>query len=99
MSEAGKQVLLLQATKSSPQEPLSSEIWPNPHRESAKLAEEIPMEDGLVHTENSLISSGEMVLMQTARAAIQNPANGHRHNTRLLLDSGSQRTQNLWQTG
>lgn len=62
------------------------------HRESAKLAEEIPMEDGLVHTENSLISSGEMVLMQTARAAIQNPANGHRHNTRLLLDSGSQRT-------
>ena len=42
------------------------------HRESAKLADEMPTEDGLVNTENSLISSGEMVLMQTARANIKN---------------------------
>ena len=62
------------------------------HRESAKLADEIPTEDGLVNTENSLISSGEMVLMQTARADIKNTINCYRQNVRLLLDSGSQRT-------
>ena len=62
------------------------------HRESAKLADEIPIEDGLINTENSLISSGEMVLMQTAKADIKSTNNGYRHNIRLLLDSGSQRT-------
>ena len=51
----------------------------------------MPTEDGLVNTENSLISSGEMVLMQTARANIKYTTNGFRHNVRLLLDSGSQR--------
>ena len=63
-----------------------------PYRESAKLADEIPIEDGQVNTENSLISSGEMVLMQTARADIKNDTHGGRHNVRLILDSGSQRT-------
>ena len=64
-----------------------------PHRESAKLAEEMPMQsDDKINTENSLISSGEMVLMQTAMADIRNPDNGHRQNVRMLLDSGSQRT-------
>ena len=64
-----------------------------PHRESAKLAEEMPMQsDETVNTENSLISSGEMVLMQTTMADIRNPDNGHRQNVRMLLDSGSQRT-------
>ena len=62
------------------------------HRESAKLADEMPTEDGLVNTENSLISSGEMVLMQTARANIKNTTDGFRQNIRLLLDAGSQRT-------
>ena len=41
---------------------------------------------------NSLISSGEMVLMQTALANIKNPDNGYKQNVRILLDSGSQRT-------
>ena len=61
------------------------------HRESSKLADEIPIEDGLINIENRLISSGEMVLMQTAKAEIKSTNNGYRHNIRLLLDSGSQR--------
>ena len=65
--------------------------------EQANLAEEIEPEeiepeDDNPHTENSLISSGEMVLTQTARADINNPNNGLKENVRLLLDSGSQRT-------
>ena len=54
--------------------------------------EETEQEDEDPHTENSLISSGEMVLMQTARANISNPNNGLKENVRLLLDSGRQRT-------
>ena len=54
--------------------------------------EEIEQEDEDLNTENSLISSGEMVLMQTARANINNPNNGIKGNVRLLLDSGSQST-------
>ena len=62
--------------------------------EQANLAEEIEPEeiepeDEDLNTENSLISSGEMVLMQTARANINNPNNGLKGNVRLLLDSGS----------
>ena len=63
-----------------------------PHRESAKLAEELFIQDETLYTDNSLISSGEMVLMQTARANIKNANNGNRQNVRMLLDSGSQRT-------
>ena len=72
--------------------------------EQANLAEEIEPEeietdDEDPHTENSLISSGEMVLMQTARANINNQNNGLKENVRLLLNSGSQRTlsKNHWQ--
>ena len=46
----------------------------------------------MLNIENSMISSGEMVLMQTARVDINNPDNGFKQNTRMLLDSGSQRT-------
>ena len=64
--------------------------------EHANLAEEILSEDEDededATTENSLISSGEMVLMQTARAEINNHNTGSKQNVRLLLDSGSQRT-------
>ena len=42
--------------------------------------------------ENVLISSGEMVLMQTARAEIHSPNNSVSEHVRILLDSGSQRT-------
>ncbi len=42
--------------------------------------------------ENALISSGECVLMQTAKAEIKNPNSSSSAEVRLLLDSGSQRT-------
>ena len=58
----------------------------------SNLAEELPEENEVLNTGNSLISSGEMVLMQTAKADVQNPVNDLRQNARILLDSGSQRT-------
>ena len=42
--------------------------------------------------ENVLISSGEIVLMQTATTKVKNSNNSMAQITRLLLDSGSQRT-------
>ena len=42
--------------------------------------------------ENKLISSGEIVLMQTATTQVKNPNNAPSELTRLFLDSGSQRT-------
>ena len=62
------------------------------NREYSSLAEEIPTEEEHLNTENSLISSGEMVLMQTARTQIKNPESGLKQTARILLDSGSQRT-------
>ena len=62
------------------------------HRETLNLAEELPEHSEVVNTENSLISSGEMVMMQTAKADVKNPDNGIKQNARILLDSGSQRT-------
>ena len=47
---------------------------------------------GGTEAENVLVSSGEMVLMQTATTHIRNPVTGPRENVRLLLDSGSHRT-------
>ena len=38
------------------------------------------------------MSSGEMVLMQTAQCSIRNPINGLNESARMLLDLGSQRT-------
>ena len=62
------------------------------NRETSNLAEELPEQSEKVNTENSLISSGEIVLMQTAKADIKNPVNGISQNAQILLDSGSQRT-------
>ena len=45
-----------------------------------------------IEPENILISSGEMVLMQTAQATIKNPNNCTQENGRMLFESGSQRT-------
>ena len=42
--------------------------------------------------ENALISSGEFVLMQTAKTEVRNPHNDRSMTVRLMLDSGSQRT-------
>ena len=61
-------------------------------REQANLAEEQSSQDEVLNIENNRISSGEMVLVQIARADINNPDNGFKQNTRMLLDSGSQRT-------
>ena len=43
-------------------------------------------------TENVLISSGETVLMQTAKTAIRNPMTSTTQTVRMLLDTGSHRT-------
>ncbi|XP_045158369.2 uncharacterized protein LOC123524328 [Mercenaria mercenaria] len=45
-----------------------------------------------VLSENVLISSSEMVLMQTARTEVKGPMQNQCKNVRVLLDSGSQRT-------
>ena len=63
-----------------------------PHRESAKFADDLSIQDETLNTENSLILSGEMVLLKIARANIKNANNGNRQNVRMLLDSDSQRT-------
>lgn len=61
-------------------------------KESAHLADELLEQEVEDTTENVLMSSGEMVLMQTAKCHIRNPANWIQENVRMLLDSGSQRT-------
>ena len=43
-------------------------------------------------TENVLISSGETVLMQTAKTDIRNPMTSTTQTVRMLLDTGSHRT-------
>ena len=60
------------------------------HRENSSFAEEMTIQDEVVYTENSLISSGEMVLMQTAKADIKNPESDIKQETCILLDSSSQ---------
>ena len=62
------------------------------NREGAHLVEELPVQEDSSINENALLSSGEMVLMQTATADISNPVDGQIQNARMLLDSGSQRT-------
>ena len=59
----------------------------SPLREFAKLAEELSIQDETLNTENSLIASGELVLMQTARANIENANNGYRQNAFGLWQS------------
>ena len=58
----------------------------------AHLADEFFKQDMEDATENALISSEEMVLMQTAKGNILNLRNGMRDNVRMLFDSGSQGT-------
>lgn len=58
----------------------------------AHLADELLEQDGEDATENALISSEEMVLMQTAKGNTLNSINGVRQHVRMLFDSGSQRT-------
>ena len=58
----------------------------------AHLADELLEQDIEDATENVLISSEEMVLMQTARGNILNPNNEMEENARMLFDSRSQKT-------
>ena len=62
--------------------------------ESAHLVEELTESDAkdIVETENALISSGEIVLMQTAQVTMENPVDRRQESGRILFDSGSQRT-------
>ena len=48
--------------------------------------------DEVVYTKNSLISSGEIVLLQTAETDIKYPKSDIKQKTCILLDSDSQRT-------
>ena len=54
--------------------------------------DELEAEEDTSINENALLSSGELVMMQTATTDILNPTNGQIQNARMLLDSGSQRT-------
>ena len=56
------------------------------------LADEFLEQDVEDATENALMSSDEMVLMQTAKGSILNPINGMQETVRMLFDSGSQGT-------
>ncbi|MCG7879441.1 MAG: hypothetical protein N0C90_24385, partial [Candidatus Thiodiazotropha endolucinida] len=53
---------------------------------------ELPTENAAYASENALVSSGEMVLMQTAKTEIKSQYNSRCEKVRILLDSGSQRT-------
>ena len=61
-------------------------------KESAHLVEEVPQNHETNITENVLLSSGESVLMQTAKTKVNNPINNKQQTVRILLDTGSQRT-------
>ncbi|CAG2198095.1 unnamed protein product [Mytilus edulis] len=52
----------------------------------------VNMESNEDPRENMLVSSSEMVLMQTAKTDVVNPKNKEKVETRILFDSGSQRT-------
>ena len=58
----------------------------------AHLADKFLEHDVEDATEKALISSEEIVLMQTAQWYVLNPINGMQENVRMLFDSGSQRT-------
>ena len=68
--------------------------FPSVHNEIAHVTEEAatPDDQNPSNTEESLLSSGDIVLMQTAKTIISNPSSHENKEVRLLLDSGSQRT-------
>ena len=62
------------------------------NREGAHLVQELHADENYSINENALLSSGEMVLMQTATADISNPHSEQMQNVRMLFDTGSHRT-------
>ena len=67
------------------------------NREGVHLVEELPADEDSNIKENALLSSGEMVLMQTATADISNPISGQIQNVRMLFETGSQGTYTIYQ--
>ena len=61
-------------------------------QEGVHFVDELETEEDPSINENALLSSGELVMMQTATTDMSNPTNGQIQNARMLLDSGSQRT-------
>ncbi|XP_052785982.1 uncharacterized protein LOC128221411 [Mya arenaria] len=62
--------------------------------ENVAVSEEVSetYENNTLPKENALLSTGEIVLMQTARTNVENPDSQFERKARVLLDSGSQRT-------
>ena len=56
------------------------------------MVQELHADEDYSINENALLSSGEMVLMQTATADISNPHSEQMQNVRMLFDTGSHRT-------
>ena len=61
-------------------------------REGAHLVQELHADEDSSINENALLSSGEMVQMQTATADISNPHSKQMQNVRMLFDTVSHRT-------
>ena len=60
---------------------------------NAHLSGEITeVKESVYESENVLVSSSEIVLMQTAKCEVKNPLKPISDTVRILLDSGSQRT-------
>ncbi|XP_062618742.1 uncharacterized protein LOC134280348 [Saccostrea cucullata] len=70
--------------------------FPIRHRESSHLTEEVCRKQETSNfsqsSENSFLSSGDIVLMQTAQTEVANNNRENSEPTRLFMDSGSQRT-------
>ena len=62
-------------------------VWFN-NESDPHLVEAVPEEEESDITENVLLSSGESVLMQTAKTEVKNPRNKANQNIRMLLDTG-----------
>lgn len=60
--------------------------------ERVNLSEEVESVEEDIVEENAMVSAGETVLMQTASSEVKNPNGANSVKTRMLFDSGSQRT-------
>ena len=80
-------MLLLGEVKCSSQKSLSKRVW-SIKNESAHLVEELTESDAkdIVETENALISSGEIVFLQTAQVTMENPVDRKQESGRTLFD-------------
>ena len=70
---------------------MSADIWSR-NQGGAHLVQELHANEDSSINENALLSSGEMVLIQTATTDISNPNSKQMQNVRMLFDTGSHRT-------